>query len=110
MADSPEPDQNKPQDPTPQPASNSDQDFIKRAQSKYGSIGAIVASGMLGLDRVLGRKPKDEGAVIWEASGEPGDIDRDGISVDIDESTSVVAHPPRGRAGRHVRKRRNPAE
>lgn len=85
----------------------SDHDLIKRAHSKYGAIGAIVAGGMLGIERMLGRKPKDEGAVIWEASGEPGDIDRDGISVDIDDTTSVVAHAPRGRAGRHVRKRRN---
>lgn len=92
------------------PTPVSDHDLVKRAHSKYGAIGAIVAGGMLGLDRVLGRKPKDEGAVIWEASGEPGDIDRDGITVDIDETTSVVAHVPRGRAGRHVRKRRNSAE
>lgn len=106
MAESPTPEPREPDTPLP-PVPVSDQDLVKRAHTKYGALGAIVASGMLGLDRVLGRKPKDEGAVIWEASGEPGDIDRDGISVEIDETTSVVAHVPRGRIGRHVRKRRH---
>lgn len=88
------------------PAQSSDAEFVQRAQRKYGAMGAIVASSMLGLDKLLGRKPKEEGAVIWEASGEPEDIDKDGISIELDESTTLhaVARPvPRGR---HVRKRR----
>lgn len=109
MAKSSAPDPNEPGTPLP-PVPVSDQDLVKRAHTRYGALGAIVASGMLGLDRVLGRKPKDEGAVIWEASGEPGDIDRDGITVDIDDNTTVVAHVPQGRTGRHVRKRRNNVE
>lgn len=109
MAKTSAPEPSEPDTPLPL-VSVSDQELVKRAHTRYGALGAIIASGMLGLDRVLGRKPKDEGAVIWEASGEPGDIDRDGISVDIDENTSVVAHLPRGRSGRHVRKRRNSVE
>lgn len=101
----PDPESTEPEMPRLEPSS--DHDLIKRAHTRYGAIGAIVAGGMLGIERLLGRKPKDEGAVIWEASGEPGDIDRDGISVDIDDTTTVVAHAPRGRSGRHVRKRRN---
>lgn len=100
----PDPDRTDGHDPRLEPSS--DHELIKRAHSRYGAIGAIVAGGMLGIERLLGRKPKDEGAVIWEAAGEPGDIDRDGITMEIDESTSVVAHAPRGRSGRHVRKRR----
>ena len=110
MADSTEHNHREPDSVVPLTEQVSDHDFVKRAHTKYGAIGAIVASGMLGLDRVLGRKPKDEGAVIWESAGEPGDIDREGISVEIDETTSVVAHLPRGRVGRHVRKRRNSIE
>ncbi|MGA0877500.1 MAG: hypothetical protein ACO3SP_00110 [Ilumatobacteraceae bacterium] len=107
MADPTTPGPDRSEADAPRLDAASDHELIKRAHSRYGAIGAIVAGGMLGIERLLGRKPKDEGAVVWEASGEPGDIDRDGISVDIDETTSVVAHAPRGRSGRHVRKRRN---
>jgi len=64
-------------DDEPQPQ-NADAAMIERARRKYGAVGAVVASSMLGIDRVLGRKPKDEEPAVWEASGEPGDIDNDG--------------------------------
>jgi hypothetical protein len=89
------------------PAHSSDAEFVRRAQRKYGAMGAIVASSMLGLDKLLGRKPKEEGAVIWEASGEPEDIDKDGITIPLDESTSIHAMKRSRAHGRHVRKRRN---
>jgi hypothetical protein len=88
------------------PALTSDSDFVRRARNKYGAMGAIVASSMLGLDKLLGRKPKDDGAVVWEASGEPEDIDKDGISIPIDESTTAHATSSLRARGRHVRKRR----
>jgi len=88
------------------PVSSSDTEFVRRAQRKYGAMGAIVASSMLGLDKLLGRKPKEEGTVIWEASGEPEDIDKDGITILIDESTSIHAMKRSRAHGRHVRKRR----
>jgi hypothetical protein len=89
------------------PAHSSDAEFVRRAQRKYGAMGAIVASSMLGFDKLLGRKPKEEGAVIWEASGKPEDIDKDGITIPIDESTSIHAMKRSRVHGRHVRKRRN---
>ena len=89
-----------------QPARSSDAEFVQRAHRKYGAMGAIVASSMLGLDKLLGRKPKDDGAVVWEASGEPEDIDKDGISIEIDETTTAHATVRPGSHGRHVRKRR----
>jgi hypothetical protein len=61
---------------------------------------------MLGVDKVLGRKPKDEGAVIWEASGEPEDIDADGISIDLDDQTKVVSQLGASKIARRVRKKR----
>lgn len=88
------------------PARTSDQEFVRRARTKYGAVGAVVASSMLSLDKLLGRKPKEDGAVIWEASGEPEDIDKDGISIRLDESTTIHAHNGVRRRGRHVRKRR----
>ena len=80
---------------------------MERAKARHGSLGAMVFSGMLGLEKILGRKPKDEGAVIWEASGEPEDIDADGISIDIDDQTQVVSNPNSQREPRRIRKRRS---
>jgi len=83
-------------EPTPDPSTDTlsaDQAMIERARKKYGSLGAIVAGGMLGIDKVLGRKPKEEIPAVWEASGEPGDIDSDGIAIDVDANTSVTSNP-----------------
>ena len=79
--------------------------MIDTARRRYGSVGAIVAGGMLGLDRILGRKVKEEAPVVWEASGEPEDIDR-GMTIDIDDDTTVVSTPRRARP-RVIRRRRN---
>lgn len=99
------PDRERPGVPIP-PVQSSDAEFVRRARNRYGAMGAIVASSMLGWDKLLGRKPKDDGAVIWEASGEPEDIDKEGISIQIDETTSVHASSSFRARGRHVRKRR----
>lgn len=90
-----------------QPIIDPERAMLERARARHGSIGAIVFSGMLGIDKLLGRKPKDEGAVVWEASGEPEDIDADGILIELDEQTSVVSNPAAHRATRRIRKRRS---
>ena len=79
--------------------------MMETARRRYGAVGAFVAGGMLGLDRILGRKVKEEAPVVWEASGEPEDIDR-GMTIDIDDETSVVSAPHRARQ-RVIRRRRN---
>ena len=79
---------------------------LDRARARHGTIGAVVFSAMLGVDKVLGRKPKDEGAVVWEASGEPEDIDTDGITIDVDDETKVVSQLGAGKAARRIRKKR----
>ena len=89
-----------------EPISDSDHAMLERARARHGAVGAMVFSAMLGVDKVLGRKPKDEGAVIWEASGEPEDIDADGITIDVDPDTKVVSHPEAAVGPRRVRKRR----
>lgn len=93
----------RPVDPRPH---NGEAAMIERARRKYGSVGAVVASSMLGIDRILGRKPKDEEPAVWEASGEPGDIDTDGITIDVDDETQVVTNPGARRRTRRVGKRR----
>lgn len=101
--------QNEPDDSEPiAPIDPTDsiQNQLDRARARHGTIGAMVFSAMLGVDKVLGRKPKDEGAVIWEASGEPEDIDADGISIDIDDETKVVSHLTTDKTARRVRKKR----
>lgn len=79
--------------------------MMETARRRYGAVGAFVAGGMLGLDRILGRKVKEEAPVVWEAAGEPEDIDR-GMTIDIDDDTSVVSTPHRARQ-RVIRRRRN---
>ena len=96
-----------PDDEPISPTYSSEAQMIDRARRRYGSVGAIVASGMLGIDKILGRRPKEEIPSIWEASGEPGDIDGDGIRIDLDDDTAVESHPNRDAARtRRIRKRR----
>lgn len=82
--------------------------MVARAHRKHGLAGAIVAGGMLAIDQVLGRRPKEQPAAVSEFSGEPIDIDKDGIKIPIDESTTVVSPAPHLRPGnkRIVRRRR----
>jgi hypothetical protein len=68
-------------------------DPVATARRRHGAAGALVAAGMLGLDQVLGRKPREEAPVVVAASDQPIDIDDEGIVVAIDEQTSVVAPP-----------------
>ena len=101
--------QNEPDDSEPiAPIDPTDsiQNQLDRARARHGTIGAMVFSAMLGVDKVLGRKPKDEGAVIWEASGEPEDIDADGITIDVDDETKVVSQLTTDKTARRVRKKR----
>jgi hypothetical protein len=93
------PDQNVPEDVR----------MVRRAAQRYGTVGAMLAGGMVVFDRLLGRKPKEEPAVVIEASSEPEDIDR-GISLTLQqpdgEHIEVFAPPPGRRRSRAVRRRR----
>lgn len=57
----------------------------------YGRGGAILAAGMLGLDKVLHDKKKTESVQVQEASSDPVDVDTDGIDVPVDDHMSVRA-------------------
>lgn len=82
--------------------------IVRRAAQRYGTVGAMLAGGMVVFDKLLGRKPKEEAAVVIEASSEPLDIDRDGITVELDNNITVYSPAPNNRVGhlRVVRKRR----
>lgn len=68
---------------------------ITHARQRHGIAGAALAAGMLGLDQALyGRKPKEEIPIVVDASGEPTDVDRDGISLAIEDAGVHVAAPP----------------
>jgi hypothetical protein len=64
---------------------------VANARRRHGTAGAILAAGMLGIDIVLGRKPKEEVPVVVDAPTEPTDIDADGIRLEVDATTTVVA-------------------
>lgn len=66
-------------------------DPVGTARRKHGAAGAVLAAGLFGVDIALGRKPKEEIPVVVDAAGEPTDIDTDGISIPVDEHTTVVA-------------------
>jgi hypothetical protein len=67
----------------------------------------MVAAGMLGLDQVLGRKPREEAPIVVSTGSEPGDIDDDGIVVAIDGITSAVVPPqPRSTVAQTPARRR----
>ncbi|MGE0000323.1 MAG: hypothetical protein AB7R77_27620 [Ilumatobacteraceae bacterium] len=67
--------------------------MIAAARRRHGSFGAVVAAGMLGFEKLLGRKPREEAPIVVDAPSEPVDIDSDGISLAVDEMTTVVAPP-----------------
>lgn len=67
-----------------------DDETVRNAKRRYGTGGAIIAAIGLGIDEAIFGKPKrDQGSVVVDAPGEPGDVDRDGISMEVDEVTSV---------------------
>lgn len=68
-------------------------DLVETARRRHGTAGAIVAAGMLGIDQVLGRKPKQEAPIVVAAPTDPLDVDRDGISVAIGDEVALVAPP-----------------
>jgi hypothetical protein len=68
-----------------------DTELIAAARRRHGMLGGVVAAGMLGLDKVLGRKPREEVPVVVAAATEPVDIDADGITVPLDDHTDLIS-------------------
>ena len=88
-----------------------DAQIMRRAAQRYGAVGAMLAGGMVAMDRLLGRKPKEEPAVVIEAATEPEDIEQ-GISLTLEQPDGQALHvyaPPPGRRRSRARRRRRPA-
>ena len=67
---------------------------IEAGRRKGGILGAAAAGAMLGIRDIYEGPPKeDEIVMVAESSGEPGDIDTDGIEVTVGE-VDVWAPPP----------------
>lgn len=67
---------------------------IEAGRRKGGILGAAAAGAMLGLRDIYEGPPKeDEIVLVAESSGEPGDIDVDGIEVTVND-VNVWAPPP----------------
>lgn len=92
-----------------EPALADDAHMVRRAAQRYGTVGAMLAGGMVAFDRILGRKPKEQPAIVIEAATEPKDIDK-GIALTLrepdGEELHVFAPPPGRRRSRAVRRRR----
>lgn len=86
---------------------DSQDQLVRRAAQRYGTVGAMLAGGMVVFDKLLERKPKQEAAVVIEASSEPIDIDNDGITVELNDHLTVHSPAPSKRVGssRVVKKR-----
>lgn len=102
----------QPSEPEPiAPSLPDDAQIVRRAAQRYGAVGAMLAGGMVAMDRLLGRKPKEEPAVVIEASTEPEDIEN-GISLTLEQPDGQALHvfaPPPGRRRSRARRRRRPA-
>ena len=68
-------------------------DPVGTARRKHGAAGAVLAAGLFGVDVALGRKPKEEAPVVVDAAGEPTDIDTDGMRIQLNADTELVAPP-----------------
>jgi hypothetical protein len=69
--------------------------MMRRARSKGGGGGAILAGAMIGLRDALEGPKKDQIAIVVDAPTEPIDLDEHGISVNIEDTQlSAPALPP----------------
>ncbi|MCU1361564.1 MAG: hypothetical protein JWN99_2853 [Ilumatobacteraceae bacterium] len=96
-------------DARPIDSSLDDRALIESARRRHGALGGLMAAGMLGIDKVLGRKPREEVPIVVAAPTEPIDIDTEGITVALDEHTDLVAPPlprsePKAAAARRRRR------
>jgi len=72
--------------------SGGDHTTVRRTRARYGVLGAPMAGAMLALRDIL-EKPKDDAAVVVEASSDPVDLDEHGITVPLDQGLAAKAPP-----------------
>jgi hypothetical protein len=65
---------------------------IAAARRRGGVAGAAMAGAMLAVSEIVEGPPKDDAPVTVEASGDPNDLDKDGIDVQVGDVD--VSAPP----------------
>ncbi len=68
-------------------------------RKKRGLGSTMIASGLIAIENMLRGKTREEVAEIREAAGTPGNIDRHGITVELDEGTTAHSPAPMARGG-----------
>lgn len=81
------------------PSAGTPAEIVAHARQRHGVAGALLAGAMVGLQQVLDPRTREQLAVVVEAPGEPGDIDRTGITVASDDGLVVHTPPPGERPG-----------
>lgn len=71
---------------------------IEAGRRRAGLTGAAMAGIMLVISDIYEAPKRDEIVAVAEAPGEPGDIDADGIGMDIDGLDLWTPPPPDDRA------------
>jgi hypothetical protein len=69
-----------------------DRAAIEAGRRKGGAAGAVLAGAMVAMRDVLEGPPKEEIPIEVEASGQPHDLERDGVEVTVGDVG--VAAPP----------------
>jgi len=59
----------------------------------HGTVGTALGAAMVGLDAVIFGRQREEAPIVITASGEPGDVDSDGIVIPLDDEADIVAPP-----------------
>lgn len=60
---------------------------------QHGTVGTAIGAAMVGLDAVIFGRQKEEAPIVITASGEPGDVDSEGIVIPLDDDADIVAPP-----------------
>ena len=87
----PEPDEPSGADDAAAARATADRASIEAARRKGGVAGAALAGAMFAM-RDIYEKPKEEIPVEVEASGEPHDLERDGVDLEV-HGVDVAAPP-----------------
>lgn len=60
---------------------------VEAGRRKGGLAGAAMAGAMFAVSEIVEGPKKDDAPVVVEANSDPTDVDRDGVTVDLDEVT-----------------------
>ena len=68
-------------------------------RKKRGVASSMLAGGLVAIENLLGRKPREDVAEIRESAKDEEDIDRHGITMHLDDQISAHSPAPAARDG-----------